>query len=31
MVAMLLYWVVTLVIEAGVRRVEVSASLRRAA
>lgn len=30
-VAMLLYWVVTLVIEAGVRRVEVSASLRRAA
>jgi polar amino acid transport system permease protein len=29
-VAMLLYWAVTLVIEAGVRRVEVSAALRRA-
>jgi polar amino acid transport system permease protein len=29
-VAMLLYWAVTLVIEAGVRRVEFSAALRRA-
>jgi len=29
-VAMLLYWAVTLVIEAGVRRVELSAALRRA-
>lgn len=29
-VAMLLYWVVTLAIEAGVRRVEISAALRRA-
>lgn len=29
-VAMLLYWVVTLVIEAGVRRVEFAAALRRA-
>jgi len=29
-VAMVLYWAVTLVIEAGVRRVELSAALRRA-
>jgi polar amino acid transport system permease protein len=30
-VAMLLYWAVTLVIEAGVRRIELSAAVRRAA